>query len=49
MGSDTDIDEASARLILAELFDQKLIELSETRRLLATKTGKDLLEKLVQK
>lgn len=49
MGSDTDLDVASARLILAELFDQKLIELSETGRLLATKTGTDLLEKLDQK
>jgi ribonuclease D len=45
LGSDTDLDEDMVKMEIAELCELKLLQITETRRLIATKKGSTVLAK----
>ena len=46
LGKDADFDEGTARLVIADLLERKLVKMTDTRRLEATPEGNDLWRKL---
>ncbi len=46
LGKDSDFDEGTARLVIADLLERKLVKMTDTRRLEATPEGNDLWRKL---
>ena len=46
LGKDADFDEGTARLVIADLLERKLVKMTDTRRLEATPEGNDLWRKI---
>ena len=46
LGKDADFDEGTARLVIADLLERKLVKMTDTRRLEATPEGNDQWQKL---